>query len=159
MKTLIKTIIWLMGGAFIVFCSYFWEPKIVFKLPQDTPKNTIQDIAKEYVLKYSDDPSSVEFVEWREPVACTMTGWGESCDIAIAVIYRTKNRFGALFIDSYLFYLKDNQVIRVSNYGNTWENQISFKMAMHNIYKDAAPPNPLGDQLKKILEEENSKIK
>lgn len=72
---------------------------------------------RNYVLKYSNDPSSVGFIDWRGPV------WrpggfrdmpfsvGKPYDAMVGVTIRDRNAVGALILGHYIFFLNGSKVV------------------------------------------------
>ena len=109
----------------------------------DWKADLVKKAVKEYFVKYANDPSSVTFVEYREPMPFNGPSWSlVKCDTALYVTIRQKNTFGALSIDYYLVYLKDLSV--VDSKARSSSDRMVFDLYLFNIYRTKFN-NPMND--------------
>lgn len=111
------------------------------------PKSARQ-VVLEYCKKYANDPSSVEVVEWGDPVSCRGDYAGHQCDTAIYVVVRARNKLGALTVEPTLFFLSDEEI---TNYICRASDEQVFDSIKASIYGQEYR-DPLGEFAKGMAE-------
>jgi hypothetical protein len=104
-----------------------------------------QKIALEFTLKYEDDPSSLEIVEWWPTIKADPAGTYIDFDSVVYSVMRSKNQNGALTVGPRLFYLKGQQVVHIATHGPTeaiWQATVNGYYGRKVLVND-----PLGQQL------------
>lgn len=72
--------------------------------PYQNPKTLEVPVIKNYILKYSNDPSSIQFIEWKKIEYCPNSGY------FITVLIRGKNAFGAKIITTNKFIIANDEI-------------------------------------------------
>jgi hypothetical protein len=74
----------------------------------------IQRIVREYVLKYANDPKSIEFIEWSEPAQESryVDDFAyRPCDAKIMATVRGRNALGGSSVSQAIYYLHEGRVV------------------------------------------------
>ncbi len=69
-------------------------------------------VAETYFKRYGNDPSSIEFVDWKEPVNYDGLGESPPCDEAMLVLMRARGANGAIVVENSLVYFSKGKVVK-----------------------------------------------
>jgi hypothetical protein len=104
-----------------------------------------QRVVLDYLVKYANDPRSVEVVEWRQTVPAVAIPC--DADRALYVMVRSRNAFGALSIQEAIFGLKGLAVAEVYQRSS---DPGTFHFYLAKLYRDREP-DPLGKAVGEII--------
>jgi hypothetical protein len=74
--------------------------------------NNVQNVVIDHIKRHLDDTDGFEIVEWGQPEQVKVRNGGRDVPAtAIAVSYRSKNRFGAKVLNREQYYVRDGKVV------------------------------------------------
>jgi hypothetical protein len=93
--------------ALIVIGGSIYGVVRIVKPPLDSGQRLVYD----HLLKFENDPSSVEFVEWRPTIRGFSNAASVEHDSMVYVVIRAKNDHGALVTTPRMYFFKDGRIV------------------------------------------------